>query len=75
MRFDFARHRRLLNPDRNYVRLNECPEWFVVDENALYRVRPAAGAGDGVVRLGSELVAGIPLRAGDWIVEPLGAAK
>ncbi len=33
------------------------------------------GAGDGMVRLGAELVAGVPLRAGDWIVEPLGAAK
>ena len=54
VRFDYARHRRVLNLDRNYVRLNEFPEWFVVDENTLYRVRPAgasdAGAGD--VRLG-----------------------
>jgi hypothetical protein len=80
IRFDFARHRRVLNLDRNYVRLNEFPEWFVVDENALYRVRPVtaaagAGSGDGTVRLGAELVAGIPLRAGDWIVEPLGAGK
>jgi len=71
IRFDFARHRRVLNLDRNYVRLNEFPEWFVVDENALYRVRPAAaGAGTGEVRVGAELIAGIPLRAGDWIVEP-----
>jgi hypothetical protein len=82
IRFDFARHRRVLNLDRNYVRLNEFPEWFVVDENTLYRLRPttspaAAGAGsaDAIVRLGSELMAGIPLRAGDWIVEPLGAGK
>ncbi len=78
VRFDFARHRRVLNLDRNYVRLNEFPEWFVVDENALYRVRPAAsgagataGATAGIVRLGSELIAGVPLRAGDYIVEPL----
>ena len=82
IRFDFARHRRVLNLDRNYVRLNEFPEWFVVDENTLYRLRPAtspaaaaAGAGDGIVRLGSELIAGIPLRAGEWIVEPLGTGK
>jgi hypothetical protein len=79
VRFDFARHRRVLNLDRNYVRLNEFPEWFVVDDNALYRLRPAAAgaggaAGAAVVRLGSELIAGIPLRAGDWIVEPLDAA-
>jgi hypothetical protein len=79
VRFDYARHRRVLNLDRNYVRLNEFPEWFVVEENALYRVRAAvsgagasaASASDGVVRLGSELMAGIPLRAGDFIVEPL----
>ena len=86
IRFDFARHRRVLNLDRNYVRLNEFPEWFVVDENTLYRLRPAAAtaaagaatgatAGDGTVRLGSELIAGIPLRAGEWIVEPLGAGR
>ena len=41
IRFDYARHRRVLNLDRNYVRLNEFPEWFVVDENTLYRVAPA----------------------------------
>jgi len=77
VRFDYARHRRVLNLDRNYVRLNEFPEWFVVDENALYRVRPAvsgAAASDGVVRLGAELIAGIPLRAGDVIIEPLNDA-
>jgi hypothetical protein len=28
MRFDYARHRRVLNLDRNYVRLNEFPEWL-----------------------------------------------
>ena len=42
IRFDYARHRRVLNFDRNYVRLNEFPEWFVVDENRLYRLRGQA---------------------------------
>jgi len=73
LRFDYARHRRVLNLDKNYVRLNEFPEWFTVDENTLYRLRPAAnaaGANGEIVRLGSELIAGIPLRAGDWVVEP-----
>ena len=37
LRFDYARHRRDLNFPRNYVRLNEWPEWFTVDENTLYR--------------------------------------
>jgi hypothetical protein len=72
IQFDHARHRRVLNLDRNYVRLNEFPEWFVVDENTLYRVRPAAGDSDGLVRLGSELIAGIELAAGDWVIERTG---
>ena len=58
-----------MNFDRNYVRLNEFPEWYVVDENRLYRVRPASG-GDGRLLLGSELIAGIRLGAGNWIIEP-----
>jgi hypothetical protein len=83
VRFDYARHKRVLNLDKNYVRLNEFPEWFVVDENTLYRVHPAAaGAGAGasatasgdIVRLGSELIAGIPLRPGEWIIEPFDRA-
>jgi hypothetical protein len=71
IRFDHARHRRVLNFDKNYVRLNEFPEWFIVDENTLYRVHPAAGAGgsEGIIRLGSELIAGIELTAGDWVIE------
>jgi hypothetical protein len=71
IQFDFARHRRVLNFDRNYVRLNEFPEWFTVDENHLYRIVPGAG-GDARTFLGSELIAGIELAPGDWIVEPLG---
>ena len=69
IRFDFARHRRVLNFAQNYVRLNEFPEWFTVDENHLYRLR---GAGAEQIRLGSELIAGIELAPGDWIVEPAG---
>ena len=61
-----------MNLDRNYVRLNEFPEWFTVDENHLYRVRRASSAGSEGVWLGSELIAGIPLTAGEWIVEPIG---
>ncbi len=66
--FDFARHRRVLNFDRNYVRLNEFPEWFTVDENTLYRLR---GAKERIL-LGSELIAGVTLEPGNWTVEPLG---
>jgi hypothetical protein len=61
LRFDHARHRRTLNFDRNYVRLNEWPEWFTVDENTLYRLLD--GAGRESVRLGSELEDGIEVSA------------
>jgi hypothetical protein len=71
IQFDFARHRRVLNFDRNYVRLNEFPEWFTVDENTLFRLR----RGDQEqVRLGSELIAGVALEPGDWTVAELGRA-
>ncbi|MGC4056215.1 MAG: hypothetical protein QM757_46010 [Paludibaculum sp.] len=65
--FDFARHRRVLNFQKNYVRLNEFPEWFTVDENRLYTLVPAGG-GAQIVRLGSELIAGIDLNAGGWTI-------
>jgi len=61
LRFDYARHRRELNLPRNYVRLNEWPEWFVVDENTLYRV--TWGDRREEVRLGSELKSGIEVNA------------
>ena len=72
MQFDFARHRRVMNFALNYVRLNEFPEWFTVDENHLYVVRSVAAKTAEQVRLGSELVAGIELGPGDWIVESIG---
>jgi hypothetical protein len=69
--FDFARHRRVMNFDQNYVRLNEFPEWYTVDENTLYRVRSGNRE---FVRLGSELIAGIVSEPGEWTVEPAGYA-
>jgi hypothetical protein len=70
LRLDYARHRRELNYTRNWVRLNEWPEWYAVDENTLYRVTSAAG--NPQVRLGSELKDGIPVKgSGQWVVEPL----
>jgi hypothetical protein len=68
--FDSARHRRVLNLDRNYVRLNEFPEWFAVHENTLYRLEPAADPSRAMTRLGSELIDGVELAAGDWVVRP-----
>ncbi|MCX6624859.1 MAG: hypothetical protein NTY38_28130 [Acidobacteria bacterium] len=70
IQFDYARHRRILNFDKNYVRLNEFPEWFTVDENRLYRLRPAP-AGQVRILLGSELIAGVKMAPGNWLVEPL----
>jgi len=67
MRLDFARHRRVLNLDRNYARLNEFPEWFAVDENTLYRVSGTSGNEDRIL-LGSELIAGIDLSPGNYTV-------
>lgn len=69
IRFDYARHRRTMNFDMNYVRLNELPEWFVVDENTLYEIRRPDRSEPEMIRLGSELIAGVTLGAGDWIVE------
>jgi hypothetical protein len=66
LRFDVPRHRSVMNLDRNYVRLNEWPEWFVVEEGALYEMRSA----EGTVRvvLGAELRQGIAVGSGRWIV-------
>jgi hypothetical protein len=61
--FDFARHRRVLNYRVNYVRLNEWPEWWTVDENRLYTVG-GLNAGGTEVRLGSELKNGVFLKLG-----------
>jgi hypothetical protein len=68
VRFDFARHRRVMQFPKNYVRLNEFPEWFTVDENRLYQLRGPAGE---MVRLGSELIEGVRLRAGTWEIRSL----
>ncbi|MBI3682952.1 MAG: PmoA family protein [Acidobacteria bacterium] len=68
VRFDFARHRSVLQYAKNYVRLNEFPEWYTVEENRLYRLRKEDA---GQVFLGSELIAGVALSAGRWTAEPL----
>jgi hypothetical protein len=62
-----------MNFDRNYIRLNEFPEWYTVDENTLYKVRTAAGADERLL-LGSELIDGVVLRPEDWVVESAGPA-
>ena len=69
LQFDYARHRRVMNFKHNYVRLNEFPEWFTVDENRLYSLSRAGGSAV-ITRLGSELIEGIDLQAGMWTVSP-----
>lgn len=68
IQFDYARHRRVMNLDRNYARLNEMAEWYTVDENTLYRLH-RAGANEDYIRLGAELIAGVTLAPGDWTCE------
>ena len=69
LRFDHARHRRELNFQKNYVRLNEWPEWFTVDENTLYRLTDPAGKDE--LRLGSELKEGIEVSGSmRFVVDP-----
>lgn len=68
IRFDFARHRRALNLDQNYVRLNEFPEWFAAGENTVYRL---VKGDHEEVRLGSELIEGILLAPGNWTVQAI----
>jgi len=61
LHFDVVRHRRVLNFAQDYVRLNEWPEWFTVDENTLYRV--VDGSGREMIRAGWELEEGIEVTA------------
>jgi len=74
IQFDYARHSRAMNLDRNYVCLNEFPEWFVVDENTLYRLHKQGATGDDMIRLGSELTEGVTMEPGQWTVEKIGKA-
>ncbi len=69
LHFDYARHRRVMNFPRNFLRLNEWPEWYTVDENTLYRVTDAAGKQRLV--LGSLLKEGLEVTGpGRWVIEP-----
>ena len=60
LRFDRPRHRVHFHMPINYPRLNEFPEWFTVEQDALYQVRAGART---TVYCGGQLVEGIPLRS------------
>lgn len=57
LHFDYPRHREHLNLPVNYPRLNEFPEWFVVEPTSLYEVR--INGGEPQLRLGAELMRGL----------------
>ncbi len=62
LRFDVPRHRAYFNMPVNYPRLNEFPEWFTVEQDALYRVNVN---GTEHVFAGAELVRGVSVSSGD----------
>lgn len=58
--FDTPRHREVLGLAWDYPRLNQWPEWFVVERGKRYAVRKNGAAT--VLAAGSELAEGLPLR-------------
>ncbi|MBN2506325.1 MAG: hypothetical protein JXQ71_06490 [Verrucomicrobia bacterium] len=59
--FDQPRHRTFLRLPMDYPRINQFPEWFVVDAAQSYRVRDADGAAP-QRHSGLRLQRGLPLR-------------
>ncbi|EON78189.1 hypothetical protein ADIS_1386 [Lunatimonas lonarensis] len=60
LKFDFPRHRVHFNLPIDYPRINQFPEWFVVEEDISYLVH---FVNEGKTRnyLGKDLLAGIPI--------------
>jgi len=56
---DYPRHRDHWRMARNYPRLNEWPEWYVVEQDCFYNLRVGDGAETKL--LGTDLVAGVAL--------------
>jgi hypothetical protein len=61
LRFDVPRHRVQMGMPLDWPRINQFPEWFTVQPDALYEVVDAAG-GERSVRTGAQLRRGLPLR-------------
>lgn len=59
--FDVPRHQRIFHMKVPYVRLNEWPEWWVVDDDATYELRWHDGRTEHVA--GRTLAAGVPVVA------------
>jgi len=60
---DRPRHRDFLQLPWNYPRLNQFPEWYVVESTRLYRV--SVGGGEPRLFLGAELIRGVPVSLED----------
>jgi len=60
IRFDAPRHRQHFGLRMNYPRLNEWPEWFVVEADRRYSV--TVGAEPAMARIGAELQQGLPVQ-------------
>ena len=59
--FDQPRHQSFLNLPMDYPRINQFPEWFVVEPNKSYSIQ--IGDREWQSYLGTELIAGIDLKA------------
>jgi len=63
LRFDTPRHRTLWNLPMEYPRLNQSPEWFVVEPEETYLVTDL-GTGEVSLYLGRDLAEGLPVTLG-----------
>jgi hypothetical protein len=63
IRFDEPRHRTRMKMPMDWPRMNQFPEWFVVEEAAMYVVEDAA-RGEREEYSGADLIEGIELRLG-----------
>jgi hypothetical protein len=69
VRFDSERHRRIWGFAQSYARLNEYPEWYTIAPNRLYWLAQLGRTTE--VYLGSELIEGVTLQPGRWVLEPV----
>jgi hypothetical protein len=63
LRFDTPRHRTIWNLPMEYPRLNQAPEWFVVEPEGSYLVTDL-DTGEEELYVGQELAEGLPVTLG-----------
>ncbi len=69
IRFDSPRHREIYNLPKNFIRLNEFPEWYTVLPMKFYQLSGPTGQTPQLL-LGAELTRGVKLSSGSWILTP-----